>query len=333
LNRLFKPYGLQIVGQGLALVAVFGLVIQPAWQLGKTFAIPGRLHQIKPTNVMASITLCAMLLIAAFTIPLPDSVVVPLTIESPGMSLIVTRIAGRLDEVRAAPGQQVVAGEMLVRLDNPALRRRSSELQQQRADVVQHINQAADGLSEPLSAASARKRRLDLQAIDERLADVNAALQLLEVKAPRAGTVFGPDSADDSASPLNPVNLGAPLNENEIVCRIGDTTELQAVLWIPQDQIDLVRPAQPVKLSLAALPDVSFHGKLQELAEISATADRPASLPGDTPTPAYRAVVAIDNRQGFVRIGYVGRARIDVGSRPLGQRIWRYLARTFSIGL
>ena len=47
LNRVLEPYGLKILGQLVAVAGVFGLVVQPLWQLARFFYLPGRMHKVK----------------------------------------------------------------------------------------------------------------------------------------------------------------------------------------------------------------------------------------------------------------------------------------------
>src|SRR5690606_29816453 len=46
LMRVFAPYGLQIIGQALAAVAVTGMIVTPLVKLGKFFQTPGRARQV-----------------------------------------------------------------------------------------------------------------------------------------------------------------------------------------------------------------------------------------------------------------------------------------------
>ena len=41
LNKVFEPYGLKILGQAIALGALYGLLIQPLWNVYKFFKVPG----------------------------------------------------------------------------------------------------------------------------------------------------------------------------------------------------------------------------------------------------------------------------------------------------
>ena len=63
-----------------------------------------------------------------------------------------------------------------------------------------------------------------------------------------------------TGSPLAPKNLGAAYTDGELICRIGDPAELEALLVVDQADIDLVdaamaKDAKPeVKLEADAYP-------------------------------------------------------------------------------
>ena len=40
LYRVFEPYGLRVLGQAIACFALYGLLVQPLWRLGKFFVVP-----------------------------------------------------------------------------------------------------------------------------------------------------------------------------------------------------------------------------------------------------------------------------------------------------
>src|SRR5688500_1750773 len=59
LNQVFEPYGLKIIGQVIAFAGLFGLVVQPAWALGKFFYTPGAMNKMKKERLIASVAVAA----------------------------------------------------------------------------------------------------------------------------------------------------------------------------------------------------------------------------------------------------------------------------------
>ncbi len=95
-------------------------------------------------------------------------------------------------------------------------------------------------------------------------------------------------------------------------------------------------------------PYYVFLSTVQYLAtrELSALSPQMASTSGG-PVPAqtspdgtvrplttmYQGVVQLDNSLGLFRNGLIGQARIETKPRTLGNRLYRYLSRTFNFDL
>ena len=71
LNKVLEPYGLKIIGRMVGLMGLFGLIVQPLWQLGKFFYMPGRMHKVKRYRVIASLAVVAALVAVFLFVPLP----------------------------------------------------------------------------------------------------------------------------------------------------------------------------------------------------------------------------------------------------------------------
>jgi len=53
LYKVFEPYGLKVVGQAIAAMAIWGLVFQPIYKLYKFFYVPGRWYKVKKPRMYA----------------------------------------------------------------------------------------------------------------------------------------------------------------------------------------------------------------------------------------------------------------------------------------
>ncbi len=140
LNKVLEPYGLKVVGRIVGVLGFFGLVVQPMWQLVKFFYMPGRMHKVKRVRVVTSVAVVAALVAIFLFLPLPFNVsctfvVKPRVHDAQGIvqnasydpsqqyaATVYAAVDGELREILVRPGQQVKAGEVLVRMDNPQLR-------------------------------------------------------------------------------------------------------------------------------------------------------------------------------------------------------------------
>ena len=133
-----------------------------------------------------------------------------------------------------------------------------------------------------------------------------------------------------------------------MICRIGDPSDMEAVLIVDQADIDFVQREQKVRVKLEAFPFQTFRSQIEQVAQRIMEAT-PASLStqsgGELETKAdesgvqrpvstsYQARAPLHDPNGFLRIGMRGQAKIAVGWKTIGFRIYRYMARTFHFNL
>jgi putative peptide zinc metalloprotease protein len=209
--------------------------------------------------------------------------------------------------------------------------------------------------------AEFRERQAGVEA---ELREKESDLARLRIVAPRDGVVIAPPRtpekpAEDDAelptwtgTPLDKRNLGAtfaPLGQQNLVCEIGDPNEWDAVLVIDQDDVGLVREGQEVRLMFE---ESAYHvfvttiAKVNNLDAMPAVSPRLASTNGGplavepkqdgTMKPlntSFQAIARMDNSQGILRNGLIGRARIEAAPRTLAWRLMRYLGRTFNFDI
>jgi putative peptide zinc metalloprotease protein len=363
LNKVLEPYGLKIVGQLVAIMGLFGLIVQPLYQLGKFFYVPGRMHKVKIPRLSATAAVAAALILAILFLPLPFHVDCTFEVAPRGAASIFPGVDGQIQELLVEPGQSVEAGDLLARLDNVDLKLAVVGLEGEKARLDQellnlrqlrHVDQGI---------------HLQIPAIEETLAMVEKQLEekhrqlgRLSIIAPRAGLVVLPphrpkrDSGDGrlpgwSGSPFDRENLGALLMSSDPFCQIGDPGRFEAVLVIDQVDIELVtryhqeRGRWPlVDMKLDSYRWETVPGEIDKVASapIEATPPSLASQTGgeldtvtDPQTGALRPIstsyqarvpLEIDER---LRVGLTGNAKVYTGWQPLGTRLARYLLRTF----
>ena len=72
--KLLEPYGFKIVGQAIAMMALYGLLGHPLVQLVKFLSVPGRLYAVKPVRFAVSMAIAAAVLAGILMIPVPHYV-------------------------------------------------------------------------------------------------------------------------------------------------------------------------------------------------------------------------------------------------------------------
>ncbi len=364
LNKVFEPYGLKIIGQLIALVSLYGLIVMPFVKVYKFFRVPGRWSKVKKVRMFASLGVLAALVAGAFVIPFPSSVLCHFELQPRDATSVYVEVQGKLEEIAIEPGQEVAAGDLIVRLSNLDLDMEITRLRGELAALKEQLETLKQIVFRDESAG------LELETIRESIKAKNEELdkklvdfKRLEITAPVAGTIIPPppkrdQPSDDrvtlaswSGSPLKKSNLGAtltPESQHNLLCQIGDPNAWDAVLVIDQRDLDLVLPGQEVRLMFEESAYNVFISKIEDIAddEMEAISPRLASTSGGViPAQAdpdgvvrplstsYQADVPLDDSLGIFRNGLVGQARITTSPRTLASRIGRYLRRTFRFDL
>ncbi|MGH7192544.1 MAG: hemolysin D, partial [Candidatus Saccharimonadales bacterium] len=81
LYEVWRPYRLEIIGQIIGVAALYGLLVQPFWKLGKFFYVPGRIEKVKKPRMYATLAVIAFVLLAVFFVPLPHRVYCPFEVQ------------------------------------------------------------------------------------------------------------------------------------------------------------------------------------------------------------------------------------------------------------
>ena len=252
---MLEPYGLKILGQLVAAAGLFGLVVQPLWQMARFFYLPGRMHKVKRANLSASLAVVTAVVLAVIFCPLPFSVRCTLEVEPRGSEAVFARVPGRLREVVHRPGDSVEAGDVLARLENTDLELAVVALQGERQQLVEQLQNLKRRrfLDERVGMQIPTVEELFATA-EKQLAEKQQELERLNVKAPISGQVFPPPYRDSrtekgrlpgwSGFPYDGKNEGAYLAEKDQLCQIGDPQNFDAILVIDQADIDLLSQYQ-----------------------------------------------------------------------------------------
>ena len=361
LNKVFEPIGLKPVGQLIALSGFVGLVAQPIMELWKFFRAPGRMNKVKRTRVAITLASVAGAVGLLLFIPLPYSVKAACEVQPRELVQIFASTPGTLLEVLVKPGDKVEAGTVLARLDNPEMEIELLRLKGQRDEA----KNALEGLYRLRFTDSTAVDQIEaaeqvLQAAERQYSERLEESKRLTITAPVAGVVIPAPSRPAKAgreegrlktwtgTPLSERNVGALFTPTDLLCVIGDTSNLEAVMVIDQSYIDLVRKDQQVSVLLESHTYEAFDSQVEKIAatELKVASAGSSSKGGgrlDTYTDAlgmarplhtsYQATAPLGNSLGNVQVGQQGQARIYTGWQPLGKRLYRFLAKTFHFEL
>ena len=356
---LLEPYGFKIIGQMIALSALYGLLGMPLIQLYKFFSVPGRLSTVKPVRVGITAAVMSCLLAGILLVPIPHHVFCSLYVQPAESESIYIDVPGQLDAIVAEPNQIVVKGQEILMLSSRRLNATLASMKTTLDLADTHLRNVEGSVdrseAQRLPAAQAAVQTA-LANLDKRLID----RERLVVRAPATGYFIPPPRVAKSKSdsgelaqwhgtPLEQRNLNCYLDQQTLVGKIiPDLTKMEAVLAIDQEDIEFIRREQPVEMLIHQMPTMTHHSKTEAISsckmksvpkalssrnggDIIAT---PNSDGNDVPSSTkYLVNVSLANPDLIIVPGSTGIAKIRTGSQTVGQRIWRLISRTFQFDL
>ncbi len=354
--KVLEPYGLQVIGQALAGVAVLGMIDQPIVRAGGFLRAPGRWEAVKKLRLATAVALAAAVLAAVLYAPLPHYITCGVTVQPRDAAFVYVEAPGRLTAIHAAPGDYVAAGQPLATLENVDLQLRLEQLAGRRAELLVRLTglrRAAFGNEQ--AAQEIVEVEKALEALDDQLARRQRDLERLTILAPAAGTLIAPPEVappkpeDErlstwSGAPLKRENLGAFLTDGVLLAQVGDPRQLEVMLAVDQAHIEFLRPGQQVDVVLEPLRTVKSTTRLEHISQAEMQ-NAPKALASQTggslPTApdaegrlrplsvTYQASAPLDDVEGVIVPGATGQARVHAGQQTLGQRAWRAICATF----
>jgi putative peptide zinc metalloprotease protein len=250
-------------------------------------------------------------------------------------------------------------GEELARLSSVDLDLEIADLEGKAAQSRARLSSLErERFTDPAAGLEIGTVEESLKSVEEQLEKKRKDREELVLVAPRDGVVLPPlgvpPSKDAAAagklpawsgSSLDDRNLGATFTEGTILCMLGDADRLESVMVVDQSEVEFITRGQKVDLKLDAFPWRTFTGTVDELAEthIEAGSERlSVKAGGQVPTKtdesgrempistSYEAMMAVDDPDAVLTPGMRGTARIQVGSRTVGQWLLRLLWQTFN---
>ena len=214
-------------------------------------------------------------------------------LEALGESQVVAKTSGVALQVMVEEGDVVRAGQTLVRLDADRARLQAAQTAAQVAKLQNNYQRSSQLAEQQLLSAN------DNDQIKYDLANARAANRLanLEVSysavtAPISGVV-----ASRSIKTGNFVQINTP------IFRIVDTSQLEAVLNVPERELATLKAGLPVNLTVDALPGRTFEGRIDRVSPVV-----------DAESGTFRVVAAFAGK-GDLKPGMFARISVDYDQR------------------
>ena len=358
LINVLEPYGLQSVGRTIAYAGLVGMVVQPIWASIKFLRTPGRASKMKRKNVLTSLAVLGVASALVAYLPLPFHVDCAVEVQPSGAAQVFAMVPGQLVSWHKKPGDTVQVGEVVAELDSYDVRLQAEKMRGEYEMARLRLENAKQQQHDDPQALS------QLQMVNEL---VNSKLHLLEkaqervnmltVRATGTGTVLPPPAKPAprvseeeqlptwNGNPFDTKNEQAFFAESDMLCLVGNPQMMEAVLVIDQADIDLIEIGDEADMKIDSAKMETFSGAIRQISEMDMK-ETPESLSTqvggrlDTEmdssgklrpmSTSYQARVPLENVEVPLRAGYRGQAKIYVGWKSLGWRLYRFLSKTFS---
>ena len=363
LNAVLEPYGLKVIGQAIGMMGLFGLLVQPIWNLIKFFRAPGRISQVKGKNFGITVSVVAAAIVFVSLVPLPYNVKCAVEIKPSEEKVrrVIVRTPGQLSSVEVAPGQRVQAGDVIAKIIDVPLQLEYEETKRQGAMFEQQWLSLRR--EEKRKDASVTGDIVRLQRATESNArsrqNLEERISWLTLTAPLTGIVIPPPEkkADPQVngrlptwdgSLLRKENRGARVEMDDVVCMVGDPDAFEAMLVIDQAELPFVKEGLNAQIRLDSYAGETLDGTITDIAGADMEVASP-SLSNQTggqmalvtdaagvqrpQSASYEARVPLNDLQLAIRSGMRGRAKIKATPQTILQRFWRLLNRTFHFSI
>ena len=360
LYQMLEPYGYKIIGQLIAMTALWGLVGMPLVKLYKYFAVPGRMQSVKSSRLVLTSVAATAMLIGILMIPLPHYVRCNFYVQPEVAENVFVEVPGTLAEIHVRPNQTVRAGEPIATLVSQDLDYLLDTMERETWDAkisYETAEKLADQDSTQIAAAKAAYASYVASAskYNQRLKD----LDRLVISSKTGGVLISPavvkkpdSNSGELASwhgvPLATKNQGAFMEQRTLLGQVvPDDSKMEAVLAIEQEDIEFVQVDQNVQLWVDQLANVTLTAKTNQISPVKMESV-PKSLSNrfggrifttqgangeDVPeNTTYQVSVPIIESQTLLN-GATGRAKVHVGYQTVGEKLWRVICRTFRFEL
>lgn len=202
-------------------------------------------------------------------------------------------IAGRIVEIRFSEGQKVQKGQVLIRLDDSIAR---AELAQARANhtlAKSKFDRAIELQQKGFISKQARDEADNVMRVQEAAMDLaQARLDKSTLRAPFSGVIG-----------LRDVSVGNYVQEGAEIVSIQAIDPLKVDFRIPELYMSDVKQGQSLEISLDAMPDKRYEGKVFAISPLVDEGGR-----------AIVMRAQVNNRGGDLRPGMFARVRLLFGA-------------------
>jgi Cu(I)/Ag(I) efflux system membrane fusion protein len=178
-----------------------------------------------------------------------------ITFDDRRVASIVSRVSGRIEEVRVSQWDSVSRGQPILTLYSPDLMTAEAEYLQAKASVPALAGGSAGDREFAQSMVEAAKRKLELLGIEPaQIEMIKTAAPTFVMRAPISGTVV-----------QNQALRGSAVNPGDVLYSVGTLEDVWITGDIYEDELARVQVGQQLEAVTTAYPDEVFHGTIARI--------------------------------------------------------------------
>ncbi len=330
------PFGLEKLATWFSVTALLAWVVVPIYSFFKGLQLTRK--DLQPHGRIRRLALIGGAALAIFAVLccLPRQVKIKRAgaVELAQPEAVRPEISGFVGEVYVKEGDRVQAGAPLAKLINREVTQ-NLHAAQERLRIADALVQRAMGLEKPEESRQAEATRAQYQSA---LAEAQRNLDHLVLRANTNGTVLTRDLQH---------SIGRLLKSGELFCAIAPLDSMLIKVPLSEQQVRYVKKGQRVVLKTAAYPGKTLTGEIASDPLTFVGKDMPPAFSsrrqGDVAVATdregreiplertYQAQIRVDNREGFLRQGMTGRAKIYAGRQLYGKLVLQSLLDLVSL--
>lgn len=165
--------------------------------------------------------------------------------------------------------------------------------------------------------ANLNSRRANYELHQEKQERLEEMIEKSTVKATRPGLIVYASTTDPRRYRDNPVQEGISVREGQTVLTVPDLSTLAARVEIPETQAQMISSGQPAEVSIDAMPDETWEGKVRRVSPMATQEWGFRALTGGSSGYETDVVLkGIDSDNTRLKPGMTATAEIEIATVP-----------------
>jgi membrane fusion protein (multidrug efflux system) len=210
-------------------------------------------------------------------------------IEAFADAQVIAKVGGEVREIRVEEGDDVVAGQVLLRLDGDRLRFEAQQAEANLLKLQRDFQRNADLKERSLiSAGDFEKIQYEMEALQATASLAKLELSYTEIRAPIAGVVS-----------QRYVKIGNTIDVNAPTFQITSLEPLVSYLHVPEREYRRIEAGQAASIAVDALQGIRFEGIVARVSPVV-----------DALTGTFKITVEVSDSSRSLKPGMFGRISI-----------------------